>query len=337
MILNKHKVLLIGCGNMGGGFDLNNQNSSAPLTHAAGYMQNENFQLIACLDPHESRRTTVAKKWGIPYQFSSINELLNNPQSYDIVSICSPTDEHATHIQTAIQLKPKLIFCEKPITPSFEETKRMVELCRTHDVGLMVNYSRYWDPSIEKLQMQIDHHEWGELRSVVAHYNKGLLNNGSHMMGILLKIFGSIKVITADNIFFDSSLSDPTVAAFLKTKNGVPIYLNPTHANDFSLFELELYFSKGVVKMLEGGLSWQVQKPIEHQHYSGYKKLDSPNNYQGNYLMAMSLAIKNIYEYLTNGQRLLCSGSDALAIQNICETIHLAANKDILNNHLSGI
>lgn len=320
-------VLLVGCGNMAAGFDLENEASAPARTHAAGYAGHGGFKLAACIDPDVARRSKAAEKWNIPLHFESFEQLDDSGLSFDVISICSPTHLHLAHINAAIAMQPKVIFCEKPLTASLPDSQHAIELCEAHNVTLAVNYSRYWDPSITDLVGQISQKRWGELRSVVAHYNKGILNNGGHMVGLLLQLLGSLQVVSARNVHFDLSQEDPTVAAMLFADNNIPIYFNPTHAADYSLFELELFFSRGVIRMLDGGLNWQNQMPVTHEQFQGYKSLGLPSRQAGTYLSVMSLAIENIYEHLTSHRPIVSSGKTALEIQKICETIRVSASR----------
>ena len=46
----------------------------------------------------------------------------------------------------------------------------------------MVNYTRQWDPSVSRLIEEVRGDRWGAVRSAVGHYNKGVLNNGGHLV-----------------------------------------------------------------------------------------------------------------------------------------------------------
>jgi len=324
MISNSFNVLLIGCGNMAAGFDLSHE-TEMPRTHASGYAKHGGFNLAACVEPNVDRRIETAKKWNIPLQFENTNQIDEYKYAFDVISICSPTNLHLEHIKKAISLKPKVIFCEKPLTTSLHESKKMIDLCNSNNISLAVNYSRYWDPSVNELAELIKQNYWGEIRSVVAHYNKGILNNGGHMIGLLQQLLGELKIISARNVYNDLCEDDLTVLALLNSIDGIPIYLNPTHASDYSYFELEIFFSRAVIRMLNGGLSWQTQTPICHEQFTGYKKLSAPKVIDGKYSLSMSLAIDNIYEHLANSQTLVCTGESALIIQKMCESIKKTA------------
>ena len=118
--------------------------------------------------------------------FSSIDQVEKSDDRFDVISICSPTSCHVNDLEAALRLSPKLIFCEKPVTQSVAQTERMVAACREGNIRLAVNHTRRWAPDIVLLHADMQAGRWGKLRSVVGLYNKGILNNGSHMLDLLL-------------------------------------------------------------------------------------------------------------------------------------------------------
>ena len=139
---NPLAVLVVGCGNIAGAFDQDRVGSDLPYTHAGAYSCDERFSLVACVEPDKGRRMKFMDYWGVSVGFSTIDDVLNSDFQFDVVSICSPSDCHAHDLEITLRLKPKLIFCEKPVTTSLTETKRLVDACRDNKILLAVNYLR---------------------------------------------------------------------------------------------------------------------------------------------------------------------------------------------------
>jgi predicted dehydrogenase len=199
----KLKVLIVGCGNIAGYFDERRENINFPYTHAGAYDQDGRFDLMACVEPNDVRKKEFMAYWEINYGFSIIDDVLESEFYFDVISICSPTVMHWHDLQVAIQLKPKVIFCEKPITYSIQETEQIIADCKKYHILLAVNYTRAWDSSLNQLKDAIERGEWGALRTVVATYNKGILNNGSHILDLLYFFLESIEVIGVTQPIFD--------------------------------------------------------------------------------------------------------------------------------------
>jgi predicted dehydrogenase len=314
-------VLIVGCGNIAGGFDKGRKLSDFPYTHAGAYIRDNRFKMTACIEPDEARRIVFMKEWNIQLGFSSIDEILNFDYQFDVISICCPTTYHAHDIEVSLQLSPKLIFCEKPITFSLADAERLVKACKTANVMMAVNHTRRWDPSVSQLQTDILSGRRGELRSIVGIYNKGILNNGSHMLDLLHFLVGSVSVINVGKLVSDYLPNDPTIPVWLESEQGVPIHLACAHAEDYAGFELQIIFSLGVLTMEEGGLYWRERRAVQSTTFKGYRKLDDGARYAGEYPHAMIKAIDNIYRAITRGDALVSSGESALLAQRMCEKI----------------
>lgn len=321
------RVLIVGCGNIAGGFDMARPADAAPLTHAGAFAAHPGFQLSACVDPDAARREAFAAHWRVGLATGSIEALGAAPGAFDVVSICSPTGLHHVHLAAALQLRPRLVFCEKPLTSSMAESARWVAACEDAGVALVVNYTRRWDPAVDALVGELHGGRWGALRSVVGHYNKGILNNGGHLVDLLLRLVGPMDLLATTACQHDFWPDDPTVAALLRSRaDGVPVYLNPADARDYAFFELELVCQNGVLRMLAGGMGWQVRDAEASAQFKGYKSLGPAQVRDGQYPQAMGRAVADIHHHLATGAPVGSTGRDALAVQQLCQQILQAAN-----------
>lgn len=325
MISRQLSVLIVGCGNIAGAFDENRPRSDLPFSHAGAYFRDTRFNIDVCVEPIDSRRNEFMAIWDVPVGFRSIDELLNSGYRFDVVSICSPTICHAHDLEIALRLKPKLIFCEKPVTTSLAESEILVEECRKKNVLLVVNYSRRFDPDIKKIQADIRLGHWGQLRSIIGIYNKGILNNGSHMLDLLNLLVGQMNVVKVGKPIHDFSPNDPTLPVWLEDANGLPVHLVCGHAEDYAMFELQLVFSLGVLTMEEGGMFWRVRRAKDSATFRGYRVLDDGLRRIGKYPHSMLQAIDNIYCAINQGEPLASTGETALVVQRLCEEIRKKA------------
>jgi predicted dehydrogenase len=316
MISGHIKTLIIGCGNIAGGFDIGQ--NSLPYTHAGAYKHHGKFDIIACVDPNKIILEQFAANWAVKHAFLNMKEVHASGLDFDVISICSPTSFHHENICEALKLKPKLIFCEKPLANTLKEVLDIKKMCEQANVKLAVNYTRRWDPKIIELRNQIAKGELGKIRSVVGYYNKGVLNNGSHMIDLLLNLFGSLNVVKSISAVNDFFKDDLTVSALLNTNFGLPVHLVAAHASDYTLFELEIISSKKIITMRDGGLSWSSRMIAKDVRFKEYKNLEKEQYYEGKYLEAMLSAAKNIYNAITKDEQLLCTGKEACDAHKIC-------------------
>ena len=321
-----HKVLLVGCGNIAGRFDMARSADASPLTHAGAFLRQGAFDLVACVDPDVQARNSFAQYWGITREADCISALNALPGEFDVISLCSPTALHHEHLAAAVKLQPRLILCEKPLTHSVELSAQWVRACAEQGICLVVNYTRQWDPSVDKLVNEVLSGSWGSVRSAAGFYNKGVLNNGGHLVDLIQRILGPLKVLAATAPVYDHWDCDPTVAGLLVSVGGcVPVSLNPAHAKDYALFELELICEFGVIRMCNGGLHWVQRLTEPSPHFEGYRALASSESLEGKYMQAMSLVANDIDNFLSHGHPPRGTGQSALAVQTICNDLLAAA------------
>jgi predicted dehydrogenase len=318
-------VLVVGCGNIAGGFDARRPAGEWPLTHAGAFSRHRGFHLAACVEPDAQRREAFMARWQVPLGFATMGEAASAKLQPCVVSICSPTAAHNDDLASALALRPRAIFCEKPVTLSVAQTLHWVRACETADVLLAVNHTRRWAPDVVHLKEQLSRGEWGAVRSLTGWYNKGILNNGGHLIDLAGYLLGRMTLLAAGPAVHDFWPDDPTTSALLQTASDIPVMLCSGHAADYSLFEMELVTEHGVLIMENGGMNWRVRQPAESPHFEGYRSLGAAQERSGEYSQAMSAAVANLHDALTHGAALASTGRTALEAQQLCEQIRDAA------------
>jgi predicted dehydrogenase len=314
------RVLVVGCGNIAGGFDAERPANALPLTHAGAYWRHGGFRLVACVEPDAARREAFMQRWLVEKGFATIDATAA-AGPFDVVSLCSPTALHAAHLAAVLSLHPRLVFCEKPVTASAAETAAAVQVCAASGVKMAVNHNRRWAPDVQRLRRELAAGRWGRVRAAIGIYNKGILNNGSHLVDLLQLLLGPMELISAGLPILDHFDDDPTVPALLQSRQGVPVTLNAAHAADYAIFELQLLTERGMVAMEDGGAGWRVRRIIGSAHFKGYAVLDAGRRTAGEYHASTLAAVGNIHDALTRNAELASSGETALAAQRLCEQI----------------
>ncbi|MDC0276962.1 Gfo/Idh/MocA family oxidoreductase [bacterium] len=319
---NVLSVLLVGCGNIAGDLDSKRTEDGLPLTHAGAYTSNPHFKIVGCVDVDKEKSNQFAVQWDITHAYASVEEVLQANVQFDVISICTPTSCHTADLNACLSLSPKLIFCEKPVTDSVNKTIKIKAKCDQAGILLAVNYLRRWDERVVNLKAEIETNKRGSLRSVVGYYNKGILNNGSHLLDLLIFLVGDliVKYVGAPNYDFFSF--DPSVCVVLETSSSVPVILVPAaNASDFSIFEIQIIFEKGTLTMLDGGLMWAERNVIDSDIFNGYKVLEPATIDQGGYAAGMLNAVDNIWRAISQGDSLDSTVDTALPTQILCEKI----------------
>lgn len=319
------KTVIIGCGNIAGGYDADAAPDDWPLTHAGAFSAHSGFEVVACCEPDAEKRQAFQEKWGVPLGVSQLEELETHRLSVDVVSLCSPTAVHTQHLETVLGWQPKLLFCEKPIALDTHEVEYWVQRYATAGIPFVVNHNRRWAPDICILKEDFAQQKWGKVHSVSGTYNKGILNNGGHMVDLIHYLLGSMQVIAAGTEVYDFWPDDPSVPALLATQDGIPVTLNIAHARDYALFEMQFVTERGMLRMESGGMSWSRHKVIDSPDFPGYRTLGRELTQEGRYREAMTCAVDNIYKALTERVDVPSTGVTALQAQKVCQQIRQSA------------
>jgi len=330
--MKQFSVCIVGCGNIAGGYDLLQPDEALPLGHAKAFIRHGGFKIAACVDPNSDKLLAFQNRWEVPQGFARLSDVTLHTGQFDVICICSPSGFHGEDIQAALALQPRLIFCEKPLAMSLFEAQKANINCIKKNVLLAVNYSRRWYPQVIELKKQLAQMDWGSVRSVSAVYNKGLLNNGSHMIDLLINLLGPLQLTFVGRPVFDYFDIDPSIDACFQTEAGVPIQLNLAHAQDYELFEMEIVTEHGVINMEDSGSRWRMRKAEPSAHLPGYSLLNFGKwlENQGSY--ALTGAVANLYDVLIHGNQLACTGNHALQVQALCEQIQHRALTSIVQN-----
>lgn len=320
-------VAIIGCGNIAGRFDEGTAVGALPLTHAGAYRAHGEFNIVACLEPDPVRRTAFQKHWGVNTSVASWAELNAKNHSFDVISICSPTLAHDADLEAALAMNPKLVFAEKPVTLTADRTAYWTDRYAAAGVRLAVNHTRRWAPDVTGYAAQLKAGEFGAIRSASAVYNKGIVNNGSHMLDLLQNLLGPMQLLHHGHPIHDFWPDDPSIPALLQTENGVPVVLNIGHAKDYALFEMHIVTEHGTIEMQDGGMRWKIRNVSTDPNFAGYRKLQETIEHAGRYPEAMLAAVANIHDAILYNKTLACDGTIALTAQRLCERIKLDAVK----------
>ena len=247
-------VAVIGCGRIAGGLAQDANVTGDALSHAAAYDRHQGFRTVACVEPDEARRRGFMDRWGVEHGFATIEEATDS-LGFDVASVCTPTDRHETDLWRLLDTPVRAVWCEKPLTGSFQRSARIVEAYRGADKALAVNHLRRWHPAMRDLRAEIAADKWGAVRSVVGFYTKGIRNNGSHMIDLVQFLIGPLSVRAVATARIDYDAADPTVDAILTTQAGVPVHLVGGDARDYALFEVEIVAAGGSIRIERSGRS----------------------------------------------------------------------------------
>lgn len=317
-----HAAVIIGCGMIAGGYDeLQINDPGAVLTHAKALTKSPDFEITACVEPDDARRKAFMSHWAIPKGYPDLDTCLNALPPPDVVCVCTPKETHGDILGAMLGSGVKAVFCEKPIITELADARQIVAAYEARDILLAVNYIRRWNDSIISLRDEISSGTFGPLLSFNAQYTGGLLNNGSHMLDLLIFLFGKIEPFS---LFRRNGCGDHDyscdVLMRIPPHNAVGSMIACDEAT-YGLFELNLCFENRSVSLTDWGREMQIRQPDADPLTVGRLILGSAEKTETNWREAQANAIENIHLAMTTGAALNSDGISALASLEICDAM----------------
>lgn len=334
--MDRLKFAIIGCGRIG--------NRHAKHIQKVG-------ELIAVCDINKNKADGLAEEYGC-VSYYSLEKLLSNEESVDIVAICTPNGLHAEHSIQALQ-SGYHVLCEKPMALSVADCGRMLTEAEKSNKRLFVVKQNRFNPPINAVKNLVDEGRLGRLLSVQVNcfwnrheeYYKSsdwkgsldldggtLFTQFSHFIDIMFWLAGDIDnvwAVTKNQNHHDTiEFEDTGVVGFNFTNGAIGGLSYTTNAYGGNMEgSITLFGTKGTVKI--GG---EYLNELEYQNIEGYEiknlKVSAGANDYGNYKGSMSNHDKvydNILEVFKNDGVATTVGYEGLKTVEIIEKIYSCA------------
>lgn len=304
-----YKVTIIGAGNIAAGFD--SPESEKVLTHAHAVMANPDFELLGFYDKDERKAMEAAERWGGKV-YADMESALKNA---DVVFCCVPDQLHGQVLKEIARFQPKLVVAEKPLTVVYEEAEKIQELYQGK-IPLVVNYSRRFLREFHLLKDEIN--LYGKFMKGIGYYGKGTIHNGSHMVDLLRFLLGEVtETQILKSGIFDFTNKDPSKDMLLKIKDGV-FYMTAIDCNAVTIFEMELFFEKARIRIVECGEKIEIYHVIASDTYVGEQNYKLVETRYVDYSGAMLGLLDNVKNHLEKCEKIYCTVQDGLEDLKIC-------------------
>lgn len=311
-----YRALVIGCGNIGALYDIDNDDI---LTHVKAYHLHSSFSEVAVYDNNRTLAETVAAKYGC----TILDEVsVQNIAGFDCVSICTPTASHVDYLKMVINSGARVVICEKPVSYDAGELARAEELYKTNTAKVLVNYMRRFQPCYKMLKNRIDEIKKSErITSISIRYQKGFVHNCSHAIDTLEYLTGSDFELTnfkAQAPVYDHFDNDPTLS--LQAMWGeVQVDILGLGNVKFSHFEIEIYFEYHKISLKDSGKIIETYKAEKNERILLPLSLQQEQSMTG----CLHHFMKHVVEH---AQQLLAGTTEE---DNFLNALHL--NRRLLN------
>ena len=313
------KMGIVGLGNIGFAYDQHSPSSYA-RTHASAAVLHPSVDLNWGVDPSLAAREGFQNKLGIP-AFDNVNEAFNSA-SIDVAVLAVGLDYRQDLLPELLAAKPRVILCEKPLALTAAESNEIASSCADAGIELIVNYPRRFSSQTQRAKQLIDNGEIGALRSGHVWYGKGVANSGSHLLNLLIHLFGpDWKIDQVERVDFDY-LDGDFDASFRMTNGDGSIRFTPLDVKTFDFAEIDLLFESGRLRFVNHAHSLVEQTGLSSAGFEGMSQLtdevliadESVKNYQLNVL-------KFIVERINTGAGFEAEVGDAISTADLVEKV----------------
>ncbi len=104
----------------------------------------------------------------VPKGYSDFREMLDKEKP-DVVHVCTPNDSHY-EISMYAMGRGCSVICEKPLTRTLDEAKRLADYAKTHRIMNAVNFNCRYYPQILQAKAMVRAGELGEIRTMHGGY-----------------------------------------------------------------------------------------------------------------------------------------------------------------------
>lgn len=328
----KINFVIIGCGRIG-------------ERHAFHITNNGN--LAAVCDTNIEKAELLSKKYNC-VAYNSIDDMLLNEKSIDVVSICTPNGLHAEHTISALK-SGFHVLCEKPLAINLNDCGEMLKIAEQNNKRLFVIKQNRFNPPVEAVKKIIQDGILGKIYSVQlsCFWNRNedyyrnswkgtmdldggtLYTQFSHFIDLLYWLIGDIKrTYSIYKNFAHKNIIDfeDTGVVIMEFYNGAIGTINYTVNSYEKNMEgsITIFAENGTVKI--GG---QYLNELEYQNIKNFKIEDLPrgntaNNY-GSYVGSMSnhdKVYENIVDVLQKGGAISTSAYEGLKTVEIIDKIY---------------
>lgn len=316
--MNKYKVSITGCGDIGFLFDHKRKTNGA-LTHFRAFSESDKFEIVSVCEIRKEIQEIIRSENKI--KIYDEHKRMFEETRPDVIVIASDDESHYEILKSAAEYSPKIVFCEKPLTPDYSKAKEIIELYSERNIPLQVNFTRRFLDEFYGIEKMLNQKEIGELESVTFYYSRGLIHNASHYLDLVNWYIGETeKNLINVSVKEGLNKNDDTYSFDMIYESGLEIRfigLNPTK---LSFAEVDFIGTKGRIKI---NYKNEIEKynVKENEMFKGYSSYNLYESKPISYEKALPNATENIYNVLKGTGELKSPASNSIKIFELINRI----------------
>jgi predicted dehydrogenase len=263
--MRKVKNAIVGLGRIGSTLE-EDWLREKPCTHAGVIAANPSCILVGGCDIDREKRHAFSKRWKCDALFSSVDEMLKRTRP-DILHIATPPETHLEMVEMALRWHVRVAICEKPLAHTRLHAYRIARIHTSGRIKILTNHERRYSEDYRRVKLITQDRRYGELRSIIGKLSLEqqepltsiLWNDGTHLIDAIHFLVSELDLdgddvarrVRATAVHGDLSTAKGTCFIFGHT-GAVPVMIEVGGGRDHLLFELDLGFSRGRVRIGNG-------------------------------------------------------------------------------------
>lgn len=158
--MKRIKTAIVGTGFMG-------------KVHAEQVRRLGNVEVAAVVGSRPERAQSFADAYGVPLATADLDDVLKNPE-IQAVHICTPNVDHYPQSLAALEAG-KAVLCEKPMTMTVAEARKLVEVARQRNAINCVQHNLRYYPVLQQVRQMIANGDLGDILIVQGTYSQDWL------------------------------------------------------------------------------------------------------------------------------------------------------------------
>ncbi|MFD1145122.1 Gfo/Idh/MocA family protein [Larkinella insperata] len=216
----------------------------------------DGVELIALYNRTGTKAEAFARQYNVPNVYDNVDLLLDrHAGELDFVDIITDVDTHALFVEKAAR-RGLHVICQKPMGPSLETARRMVETCQSAGVEFYIHENFRWQTPLRHLKTVLDSGVIGqpfkarvsfcsgfpvfENQPFLAELEQFILTDiGSHILDVSRFLFGEAASLYCQTQRVNPTIKGEDVAnVLMKMRSGLTCYAEMSYA---SILEREVF------------------------------------------------------------------------------------------------
>ncbi|MFC2090308.1 Gfo/Idh/MocA family protein [Bacteroidota bacterium] len=231
--------------------------------------------VTAMCNRNKEKAIPIMKDFGIANHYVDYREMLDGEKP-DVVDIITPPETHLEMCREAADRGIHII-CQKPLAPTFEEAKEIVDYVSGKNVRFMVHENWRFQPWYREIKILLDAGAIGEPHSIYFRSRMGdgwgeeayiprqpyfrtyprflIYENGIHFIDTFRYLFGEVERVFADLRQINPVIKgEDTAQIWFKMRSGVRAFWDANRYNEPNYENARFTFGESLIEGTKGSI-----------------------------------------------------------------------------------